>query len=71
MPAEEKEIIFFPHFHYDVVWKFNKEDYWFINLRLLRQAVALCSLFPDFRLGIENAYSSRRRNVRTPSSSRG
>ncbi len=51
-----KQIIFSPVFHYDVVWKFNKEDYSYINLRLLRQVVELCSLFPEFRFGIEDAY---------------
>ena len=51
-----KQIIFFPVFHYDIVWKFNRADYSYINLRLLRQAVELCSLFPEFRLGIEDAY---------------
>lgn len=50
------QVIFFPVFHYDVVWKFNRADYSYINLRLLRQAVELCSLFPEFRFGIEDAY---------------
>ncbi|GEM_PF-1263753 len=49
-----RQVFFFPHFHYDIVWKFNKEDYSYVNLRLLRQAVTLCSLFPEFKFGIED-----------------
>ncbi len=49
-----KQVFLFPHFHYDIVWKFNKEDYSYVNLRLLRQAATLCSLFPEFRFGIED-----------------
>ncbi len=51
-----KQVIFFPHFHYDIVWKFNRKDYSYINLRLLRQVVTLCSLFPEFRFGVEDVY---------------
>mgnify|MGYP000176749576 CR=1 FL=1 len=49
-------IYFFPHFHYDVVWKFEREDYSYINLRIFRQVIALCSLFPEFKFGIEDTY---------------
>jgi len=55
-PGEAKQVIFFPHFHYDIVWKFNRKDYSYINLRLLRQVVSLCSLFPGFRFGVEDIY---------------
>ncbi|RLI24572.1 MAG: hypothetical protein DRO52_05355 [Candidatus Hecatellales archaeon] len=50
------KVFFFPHFHYDVVWKFDRKDYSYINLRLLRQVIALCSLFPEFKFGFEDAY---------------
>lgn len=53
---ETKQVIFFPHFHYDAVWKFNRKDYSYINLRLFRQVVTLCSLFPGFRFGVEDVY---------------
>jgi alpha-mannosidase len=53
---EASQVIFFPHFHYDVVWKFNRKDYSYINLRLFRQVVTLCSLFPEFRFGVEDIY---------------
>lgn len=49
-----RQVFFFPHFHYDIVWKFSREDYSYVNLRLLRQAITLCSLFPEFRFGVED-----------------
>ena len=49
-------IYFFPHFHYDVVWKFNRNDYSYINLRIFKQIAVLCSIFPEFKFGIEDAY---------------
>ena len=30
-----------PHTHYDAIWVFNKEDYYYINIEfILKQAVA-------------------------------
>lgn len=49
-------IYFFPHFHYDIVWKFNREDYSWINEKILTQVVKLCKKFPDFKFGIESIY---------------
>ncbi|RLE47264.1 MAG: hypothetical protein DRJ31_09090 [Candidatus Methanomethylicota archaeon] len=56
MSEAKFRVYFFPHYHYDVVWRFNKRDYSYINHRLLRQVATLCSLFPEFRFGIEDAY---------------
>jgi alpha-mannosidase len=53
---QTSQVIFFPHFHYDIVWKFNRKDYSYINLRLFRQVVTLCSIFPEFRFGAEDIY---------------
>lgn len=50
------KIFFFPHFHYDVVWKFNRKDYSYINRRILEQAVKLCQKYPNFKFGIEDVY---------------
>lgn len=55
-PEDKKIVYFFPHFHYDVVWKFTRVDYYYINQRLLRHVVVLCSLFPEFKFGVEDAY---------------
>ncbi len=56
MIEKKWRVFFFPHFHYDVVWKFNRRDYSYVNARILRQVVTLCSMFPEFRFGVEDAY---------------
>jgi len=50
------KIFFFPHYHYDVVWKFNREDYSYINRKILQQVIELCKKYPDFKFGIEDIY---------------
>jgi len=37
----KRTIYLVPHTHYDVVWAFNKEDYFFINSSILRKAVRM------------------------------
>jgi len=54
--GEGSQVIFFPHFHYDIVWKFDRKDYAYINRRIFRQVVTLCSVFPEFRFGVEDIY---------------
>ncbi|RLG91288.1 MAG: hypothetical protein DRO36_04550 [Candidatus Hecatellales archaeon] len=57
MSKKEKwKVYFFPHFHYDIVWKFNRNDYSYINLRIFKQILALHTIFPEFKFGIEDAY---------------
>lgn len=50
------KIFFFPHYHYDVVWKFNRRDYSYINEKILKQVVELCKQRRDFKFGIESIY---------------
>jgi alpha-mannosidase len=44
-----------PHSHYDVVWAFNKEDYYFINEFILKQVIALIKK-NNFKFLIEQVY---------------
>lgn len=55
-PEAKYRVYYFPHFHYDVVWRFNRRDCSYINHRLLRHVAVLCSIFPDFKFGVEDAY---------------
>lgn len=50
------KIFYFPHYHYDVVWKFNREDYSYINEKIFQQIVELSKKYPDFKFGIEDIY---------------
>ncbi|MHC1600902.1 MAG: glycoside hydrolase family 38 N-terminal domain-containing protein, partial [Candidatus Nezhaarchaeales archaeon] len=67
MSQQKYKVYFFPHYHYDVVWRFNRRDYSYINHRLLRQVATLCSLFPDFKFGIEDVYQLIEIEHRDPS----
>ncbi|MHC1628159.1 MAG: glycoside hydrolase family 38 N-terminal domain-containing protein [Candidatus Nezhaarchaeales archaeon] len=67
MSQQKYKVYFFPHYHYDVVWRFNRRDYSYINHRLLRQVATLCSLFPEFKFGIEDVYQLIEIEHRDPS----
>jgi alpha-mannosidase len=46
-----------PHTHYDAIWVFTKEDYFYINIDLiLRNVVDLLEREKDYRFVIEQAY---------------
>jgi len=46
-----------PHSHYDAVWVFTKEDYFYINIDLiLKKVVELLEQFDDFKFSIEQAF---------------
>jgi len=50
-----KTIYLVPHSHYDVVWAFTKEDYYYINEIILKSAVEMIKE-SDFRFLIEQTY---------------
>ncbi|MBM3141455.1 MAG: glycoside hydrolase [Chloroflexi bacterium] len=52
---EMKTIYLVPHSHYDVVWAFTKEDYYFINEMILTNAVKMIKE-SDFKFLIEQTY---------------
>jgi len=54
-----------PHTHYDVVWAFNKEDYFLILLSILRKAVQMIRE-QDFRFLIEQTYPLEMLEHRNP-----
>jgi len=50
-------IYFVPHTHYDAIWVFTKEDYFYINIDLiLRQVIDLLEKNKDYRFMIEQTY---------------
>ena len=45
-----------PHTHYDAIWVFNKEDYFYINIEfILKQAVELMKT-TDYKFLIEQTF---------------
>jgi alpha-mannosidase len=55
MAREKRKIYLVPHSHYDVVWAFNKEDYYHINEIILKDVVEMIKHY-DFRFLIEQTY---------------
>jgi alpha-mannosidase len=66
MEREKKTIYLVPHSHYDVVWAFNKEDYYHINEIILRDAVEMIES-SDFRFLVEQTYLLEMIEERNPS----
>jgi alpha-mannosidase len=52
---KKNTIYVIPHSHYDVVWAFNKEDYYYINELILTQVIDMIKKH-DFRFLIEQIY---------------
>lgn len=61
----KKTIFLTPHSHYDVVWAFNKEDYYTINEMILTAAVKLIEK-GDFKFLIEQTYLLEMIEARNP-----
>jgi len=66
MEREKKTIYLVPHSHYDVVWAFNKEDYYHINEIILKNAVEMIKDH-DFRFLVEQTYLLEMIEKRNPS----
>jgi alpha-mannosidase len=66
MARGKKKIYVTPHSHYDVVWAFNKEDYYHINEIILRNAVEMIKN-SDFRFLVEQTYLLEMIEERNPS----
>jgi alpha-mannosidase len=66
MAGEKKTIYLVPHSHYDVVWAFNKEDYYHINELILKDSVEMIEN-SDFRFLIEQTYLLEMIEKRNPS----
>lgn len=50
-------IFLVPHTHYDAIWAFNKEDYFYINTELiLKNAVNLAKQTADYKFTIEQTF---------------
>jgi alpha-mannosidase len=51
------KIFLVPHTHYDAIWAFNKEDYFYINTDLiLKNAVDLAKKIGDYKFTIEQTF---------------
>jgi alpha-mannosidase len=54
---EPDSIFIVPHTHYDAIWAFNKEDYFYINTDLiLKNAVYLAKKTADYKFTIEQTF---------------
>jgi len=54
---EEEVIYLVPHTHYDAIWVFTKEDYFYINIDLiLKKVVDLLDNNKDFKFSIEQTF---------------
>ena len=55
--AEEKDTIYLvPHTHYDAIWSFTKEDYFYINMLLILREVAELLEKNDYKFLIEQTF---------------
>lgn len=54
---EPDTIFLVPHTHYDAIWAFNKEDYFYINTDLImKNAVDLANRSADYKFTIEQTF---------------
>ena len=54
--GNDTRIFLVPHTHYDAIWVFNKEDYFYINIELiLKQAIDLIKK-TDYKFLIEQTF---------------
>ena len=54
---EEKDTIYLvPHTHYDAIWVFTKEDYFYINLMLILREVARLVEETNYKFLIEQTF---------------
>ena len=54
---EPDTIFLVPHTHYDAIWAFNKEDYFYINTELImKDAVDLVKKTADYKFTIEQTF---------------
>ena len=55
--AEGKDTIYLvPHTHYDAIWSFTKEDYFYINMLLILKEVAELVEKTDYKFLIEQTF---------------
>lgn len=55
---EKTDVIYLvPHTHYDAIWVFNREDYFYINIDLiLKKVISLLETTEDYKFLIEQTY---------------
>lgn len=65
---EKRDVIYLiPHTHYDAIWVFTKEDYFYINIDLiLKKVVNLLETSQDYRFLIEQTYLLEELDKRYP-----
>ncbi|MFW6194658.1 MAG: alpha-mannosidase [Halobacteriota archaeon] len=66
---EEKldKIYLVPHTHYDAMWVFTKEDYFYINIDLiLKKVVDILEKYPDYKFTIEQTFLIEEVELRYP-----
>ncbi|MFO7966408.1 MAG: glycoside hydrolase family 38 C-terminal domain-containing protein [Archaeoglobaceae archaeon] len=66
---EEKldQIFLVPHTHYDAMWVFTKEDYFYINIDLiLKKVIELLDKYDDYKFTIEQTFLLEEVELRYP-----
>jgi alpha-mannosidase len=54
---EKRKVYLVPHTHYDAVWVFTKDDYFYINMDfILKKVVELLDTEPEYRFLVEQTY---------------
>lgn len=67
MTSKEGTIFLVPHTHYDAIWVFNKQDYFYINIDLiLRKVVELLNKNKEYKFIIEQTYLLKEVETRYP-----
>ncbi len=58
MNGQEKDVIYVvPHTHYDAVWVFTKEDYFYINIDfILKKVIEIMERKPEYKFLIEQVF---------------
>ena len=65
--TEEKDTIYLvPHTHYDAIWVFTKEDYFYINLMLILKEVVELLEKTDYKFLIEQTFLLEELEMRYP-----
>ena len=68
MPSKSKKytIYLVPHTHYDAIWVFSKEDYFYINIELILKQVVKLIEKSDYKFLIEQTYLLKEIERRNP-----
>ncbi len=61
-----KKVFAVPHTHYDAVWIFTEEEYYHINLEIIKKACELLEKYPEFTFLFEQTHFLEKLKSREP-----